>query len=519
MRELIFAIAMTALLLVVLSSCTSIPSKKVDSSQPSQKYYKDSKLSEIFSSTVRGHGDKSGFNLVKDGDLALRKRLLLADIAEQTIDAQYYIWNSDKSGNLFAQKLIQAADRGVSVRIILDDFSVGDSNEQLLAVNSHANIQIRVYNPFVNRSGVAKWLNFAFDFERLNRRMHNKTYTVDGVAAIVGGRNIGDEYFNRNERLNFRDLGLFTVGPVVKQVSQSFQEYWDSPWAIPIDLLVTSHPDQVDKNQLDALLHDYQAGLSEISSSGKTDSPETYFNHSINELVWAPATFIYDRPGGENKEAYSEGAKRVARHLIQLAEKSEKEILIESAYFVLGETALELAGRLHDKGVRMRALTNSMASNDVLPNHASYAMVREEMLEHGIELYELRPDAESCLETVGRKEYCDEDSFLGLHSKAAVFDRATIYVGSYNFNLRSAYLNTEVGMIIYSPVLAETLTKQIELNMKRENSWQAMIRDSQVIWVTEKNGKEETSTHEPRTSWLERVKKGLLTLMPGAQYY
>ena len=141
--------------------------------------------------------------------------------------------------SVLSQKLIEAADRGVSVRVILDDFSVGDRNEQLLAVNSHPNIQIRIYNPFVNRSGAAKWLNFALDFERLNRRMHNKTYTADGVAAIVGGRNIGDEYFNDNEHLNFRDLDLFTVGPVVQHVSKSFQEYWDSPWAIPIDHLVT----------------------------------------------------------------------------------------------------------------------------------------------------------------------------------------------------------------------------------------------------------------------------------------
>lgn len=519
MKEWIVPIALTALLSVMLSNCSSIPTKTVDTSQPASNYFADSKLSQIFSSIVQEHDDKSGFILLRDGDRALQKRLALANIAEHTIDAQYYIWNSDKSGKRLVQKLIQAADRGVSVRIILDDFSVGDRNKQLLAVNSHSNIQIRIYNPFVNRSGAAKWFNFAFDFERLNRRMHNKTYTVDGVAAIVGGRNIGDEYFNHNEHLNFRDLGLFTVGPAVKQVSQSFQEYWDSPWAIPIDQLVTSPPDQGDTIQLDAFLYEYQAELSQFSPSEKTKYPETYFNNSINELVWAPATFIYDRPGGDDKEAYPKGPKRVAKHLLELADKSNKEILIESAYFVLDEPALELVGRLHGKGVRMRALTNSMASNDVLPNHASYAMVRKDMLEHGIELFELRPDAKSCLETIGREAYCDDNSFLGLHAKAAVFDRSTIYIGSCNLNLRSAYLNTEVGMIIYSPFLAETLTKQIELNMKRENSWQAKLRDDQVIWVTETNGQEEISTHEPQTTWLERVKEGMLILVPGSEYF
>lgn len=507
------------LCLAMLTSCGSIPTKQNKISQPAPKYYADSHLAKIYSSAVKENRGKSGFVLLRDGHRALNQRLYLADIAEHTIDAQYYIWNSDKSGKHLAQKLIQAADRGVSVRVILDDFSVGDRNEQLLAVSSHPNIRIRVYNPFVNRSGAAKWLNFALDFERLNRRMHNKTYTVDGVAAIVGGRNIGDEYFDDNDHLNFRDLDLFTVGPVVQPVSKSFQEYWDSPWAIPIDRLVTSNLDQEGKKQLDALLADNQTGLSQIAPSGKTVSPQSHFIQSVNDLVWAPAVFIYDQPGGKDKEAYTEGPKRVASHLLQLAENSEKEILIESAYFVFDEPALQLTARLSDRGVKIRALTNSMASNDVLPNHSSYAMVREDMLKQGIELYELRPDAQSCLATVGKKAYCDEDSILGLHAKAAVFDRQTIYVGSCNLNLRSAYLNTEVGMFVDSPVLAETLIQQIELNLKRENSWQPVLRGDQIVWLTETNGKEETFTHEPHTRWLQRIEEGLFTLVPGSQYY
>ncbi len=476
-------------------------------------------MTQIFETAIRGQDEKSGFILLRKGDRALQERLYLADIAEHTIDAQYYIWNSDKSGKLLAQRLIQAGDRGVSVRIILDDFSIGDRNEQMLAVDSHPNIQIRIYNPFVNRSAVGKWLNFAFDFERLNRRMHNKTYTVDGVAAIVGGRNIGDEYFDQNEHLNFKDLDLFTVGPVVAEVSQSFEEYWDSPWAIPIGQLVTPDPGQGDKSHLEMLLDNNRTELSQISLPGEADSPESHFNQAVKELIRAPATFIYDHPGGEDNEAYAEGPKRVAGHLLQLAENSASEILIESAYFVLDEPAFELAERLRNRGVRIRALTNSMASNDVLPNHASYAMVREKMLTHGIELYELKPDAPSCLQTVGQSASCDEDSFLGLHAKAAVFDRKTIYVGSCNLNLRSAYLNTEVGMFVDSSILAETLISQIELDTKLENSWQPKLKDNQVIWVTEINGREKTSMHEPQTSFLERFKEGVLSLVPGALYY
>ena len=247
MQKYLFKFAVTILCLILLAGCASLPDKDVVTSGILQENDRTVRLAKIFDPAVLKHRDDSGFILLRDGDRALRERLYLADIAERSIDAQYYIWNSDMSGKLLALKLIEAADRGVSVRILLDDFSVGDRNEQLMTLNSHANIQVRVYNPFVNRAGAAKWLNFAFDFERLNRRMHNKTYSVDGVAAIVGGRNIGDEYFNRNENLNFRDLDLFTVGSVVRQVSQSFQEYWASPWAIPIDRLVQSDFEEASK--------------------------------------------------------------------------------------------------------------------------------------------------------------------------------------------------------------------------------------------------------------------------------
>ena len=518
-RTYLFEFTVTILCLILLANCTSLPDKDPGTPAILQEYDRTARLATIFDPAVIKHSDDSGFILLRDGDRALRERLYLADIADHSIDVQYYIWNSDMSGKLLARKLIEAADRGVSVRILLDDFSVGDRNEQLMTLNSHANIQVRVYNPFVNRAGAAKWLNFAFDFERLNRRMHNKTYSVDGVAAIVGGRNIGDEYFNRNENLNFRDLDLFTVGSVVRQVSQSFQEYWASPWAIPIDRLVQSDFEEASNDRIAAFVDANKTELARTINYSQSGSPENHMARSVNTLVWAPAMFVYDRPGGENNDAYQEGPKRVARQLLQLAAGSDREILLESAYFVLDEPALELAARLREKGVKVRALTNSMASNDVLPNHTSYAMVREDMLRQGIELHELRPDAGSCLESVGQEKYCDQDSFIGLHTKAAVFDRKTVYVGSCNLNLRSAYLNTEVGMFIESPLLAEMLAEQIESFMTLENSWHPILRDDNVVWVTKSNGEEEIILHEPQTSWLERVKEGVLSLVPGAKYY
>ena len=519
MKKNVSAMAIIASLTIILYSCGSLPPKTTDTQASAPEQYSDTELSRLFSATVQEHGEESGFLLLRSGEQALRQRLYLADMAEHSIDAQYYIWNSDKSGKLLMQRLLMAAERGVSIRLLLDDFSIGDRTEQLLALNSHPNIQLRVYNPFVIRSGVAKLFNFAFDFERLNRRMHNKTFTVDGTVAITGGRNIGDEYFDQNEHLNFNDTDLLSVGPVVGQVSEGFYHYWNSPWAVPIDQLVEPDTDQPARKQFDDLLQSDLTGPLQISLPTETDKLVSHFQKMDKELIWAPATFICDEPGTGDTDAYSDGPKRVARHLLQLAEDSQKEVLIESAYFVLNKEGIDLVDQLRSRGVRVLALTNSMASNDVLPNHASYAMVREEMLEHGIELYELRPDAKSCLELIGRHEYCDGDSFLGLHAKAAVFDRETVYVGSMNLNLRSAYLNTEAAMIIKSPIMANLLAGQIELNMSRENSWQVMIKEGEIQWVTDINGRLENSSHEPHTGWLERTKANMLTLIPGALYY
>ena len=503
----------------LLSSCGSIPDKNEPEQLTQLEPEKISTLGRIFDPYILDNTGNSGFVLLRDGGHALQERLALADAAEHSIEAQYYIWNSDKSGRLLARKLIQAADRGVSVRIILDDFSVGDRNEQLLALNSHPDIEIRIYNPFINRSGVAKWLNFAFDFDRLNQRMHNKTYTVDAVASIVGGRNIGDEYFNQDEQLNFRDLDLFTVGPVVKQVSQSFHDFWNSPWAIPVDLLTETGSEVQAHENLATLLAEYRLEEDTPDLPDYSESAENYFSGSAEKLIWAAAEFIYDQPGTDDQQAYSEGPKPVAARLLQLTADSTEEILVESAYFVLDQKALTLTGQLREKGVAVRALTNSMASNDVLPNHASYAMVRQGMLESGIELHELRPDAASCLETIGSAALCDEDTFFGLHSKAAVFDHKIVYIGSCNLNLRSAYLNTEVGVFLQSTELAQILASEIEKTMTLTDSWQPVIKNGKLVWLSESDGIEQIITHEPQTSWTQRLKKGILTLVPGAEYY
>lgn len=519
MKKLLLITFGISLMTIILNSCYTLPTREAVNQTSSHEDYTTTVLADIFVNEIETNTEESGFILLRDGRQALIERLYLAVIAEKRIDAQYYIWNSDKTGKLLMQKLLQAAERGVTVRLLLDDFSVGDRNDQLLTINSHPNIQVRIYNPFLVRTGLGKWLDFAFDFDRLNRRSHNKTYTVDRMVAVTGGRNIGDEYFDANEHLNFNDADLLSTGPVVRQVVDSFEEYWQSPWAVPIDQLLDHSDATTHEDTIQAFIAEDMQTVLGLTLQENHGSLKQHFTKIRHDMIRAPATFLADKPGGTTNKAYSDDPKRVALKLMDLATESRDEILIESAYFVLNEEALELASQLRDKSVKVRALTNSMSSNDVLPNHASYAMVREDMLDHGIELHELRPDAASCPDLLGREDYCDENSHLGLHAKTAVFDRKTVYVGSMNLNLRSAYLNTEAAMIVDSPQLAEQLAEQIELNMKMINCWKVTKSNGSVIWTTERNGIQEISNHEPLTGWLDRVEAGMLKLVPGALYY
>ncbi|MBM9604119.1 phospholipase D family protein [Desulfopila inferna] len=473
-------------------------------------------LADFSAAANKDHPEKSGLLLLRDGQRALAERMLLADMAEQRIDAQYYIWNSDRSGRFLMQGLLRAADRGVTVRLLLDDFSVGGRNDQLMVINHHPNLEVRIYNPFIMRSALGKWLNFAFDFDRLNRRMHNKTFAVDGAVAITGGRNIGDEYFAANEHINFSDMDVLSVGPVVTQVNRSFNEYWNSPWAVPVDELIEY------TGETKALEEFMQSRLESPLRTPLPAGTEKLLRHYrqmlLEDVVWAQADFMADAPGG-TQDAYTGGLKKVAGYLRELADDTREEILIESAYFVLDEAVLQLVEDIRRRGVVVRALTNSMASNDVLPNHVSYAMVRKDMLRHGIELYEMRPDAKACLQLVGLREYCDDDSALGLHAKTAVFDRRVVYVGSLNFNLRSAYLNTEAAMIVDSPVLADELADQILENMQHQNSWQVLLEADGLVWVADIDGQQSFLQEEPSTSWLKRTQAGFFMLLPGALYY
>ena len=503
--------------LLLVSGCVSQPPavERIVSSAYTQP--ERTSLGRRFAPAIAGHPGKAGFLLLSEGAEAFIKRLALVDNAEQAIDIQYYIWNSDRSGRLLAAHILAAAERGVRVRLLLDDVNVGDRDTALAMLDAHPNIQVRVYNPFRHRRGLAKWLGALAELGRISRRMHNKALLVDGSVAIVGGRNIGDEYFDLHPDLNFRDRDLLAVGPVVRDISDSFDRFWNSDTALSVSLVATEAPSSA---QVTAKFAALQAEAAQSWSVGGPYTnerlPATGLDELENELVWAKAELVYDEPWSNiSIKNRADTPKRVATALRHLAQQVTTELLVESAYLIPDDFGLNLLVRAREQGIRVRALTNSLASNDLVGNHAGYTRRRQMMLERGAELYELRPDAAVCRNTMQQQAACSDGQQVGLHGKSVVFDRTRVYVGSFNINLRSVYLNTETALIIHSRPLAETVANEIEEHMRLENSWQVKLdADGKLEW----QAADAIYKHEPATSWWRRVKSGFLSLFPLEKY-
>ena len=512
-----FPALMLALVLLFVSGCatrTPVFEREISNrfAQPELTL-----LGQGLMSSIEAHPGQSGFLLLSNGMDALEKRLALVDAAERALDIQYYIWNSDRSGRLMAAHVLAAAERGVQVRLLLDDVNVGDRDSGLAILDSHPRIQVRVYNPFRQRSGLAKWLSALGELDRINRRMHNKALLVDGSAAIVGGRNIGDEYFDLHPQHNFLDRDLLAVGPVVTGIAASFDRFWNSDVAYPVAVIATETPSSTQIDQRFAAL---RSEAEQASGDGDPypaqEPPSIDLEKLEHELLWARAELVYDEPlSNATVDQPTDNPKRVAKALRQLAQQVHSELLIESAYLIPSDFGLDLLDRAREKGIRVQALTNSLASNDLVTNHSGYARHRQAMLERGAELYELRPDAAVCPTPTPQQTTCTEEQRVGLHAKSVVFDRRLVYVGSFNVNQRSTYLNTETALIIHSPELAEAIAAEILLQMRLESSWKVQLNpQGQPLWL----GTDRTYSHEPETSWWRRFKSGFLSLLPLEKY-
>ena len=482
----------------------------------------DSPLLPLVGQAATGRGEQSGFDLLDTGRDALLARAAMVEAARFSLDAQYYIWNSDDSGRYLASRLFAAAERGVRVRILLDDINVGERAGLLAWLDQHPRIEVRIYNPFAQRRGLLKLVNLAWEFARLNRRMHNKSMTVDGALTVVGGRNIGDEYFDAHVHLNFRDRDVLAAGPVVAQTEAMFNTFWSSPLARPV-AEVAGVAAQVNTGA--ALARSEAAGARLAALHGALpDTPAAGYEvlgARVAGMSWAPARLVFDAPPADGAFADTSEPQRSVRALATVARAATRELLIESAYLVMDEATLEGMRTLRERGVAVRALTNSLASNDVTANHAAYARRRGAMLAGGMEISELRPDAASCARLVLNPAACGEQHVFGLHAKTFVFDRHTVYVGSLNLNLRSRYLNAESGMVIESPELAARIARDIEENMAPANSWWLVLEERGALRWQERAADGSVTavlTHDPRTTWARRMAAGAIAALPLEKY-
>ncbi|MGI1664202.1 phospholipase D family protein [Palleronia sp. KMU-117] len=423
---------------------------------------------------------RSGIYLVSEGPEALALRLVLSEMAERTIDAQYYLLHNDASGHLFAWKLLEAADRGVRVRLLLDDMDVADYDAMSAALDAHPNIEIRLFNPF--RRGLGKNVASLFEFDRVNRRMHNKSMTFDNVVTLVGGRNIGDEYFAAREDSNYNDLDVLGAGPIAREVSATFDDYWNSPYAVPVRVVVGDRGD-------DLSLDEARSRLSQLADeAGRTPYGDA-LSHGIRDRVargridleWVPATLVADPVEKAAGEADSD--EIVSGVMLPYIMGAERDLFVSSAYFVPRDRGVALLSALSERGVEVSILTNSLDSTDVVPVYGHYALSREEMLRAGINLWELRPDAER----PDRAAIGLGLSQSSLHTKAFAIDQRYLFVGSFNWDPRSVWINNEMGVLIESEKVASAAVAGFEDNIRR-NAYELRLDDEGGIdWMARRS--------------------------------
>jgi len=498
-------------LLSILAGCASLPEDVERPVSTAIESPQDTQLATLLLPHFELHPGQSGFAALSDSRRAFRDRVAMIRLAEKSIDVQYYIWDADATGRTFAYELIKAADRGVRVRALIDDSTMSGRDIFLTTFDAHPNIEVRVFNPFANR-GSRVW-GYLTDLDRLNHRMHNKLIVTDNTMAIVGGRNIADHYFGVNEEANFRDLDILSVGPVVADISISFDTFWNSTWALPVNSLLDDDDAITRQNFRDGVA-DLQQKLADTPYPYPLDEDiDALLNH-IEEvgaaLIWANGRVLYDHPD----ELEDTGAtSSVISALREQSNNIDTELLIEEAYFVPMDRGVNKARELVERGIRLRIMTNSLASNDVAAAHAGYEKYRKDLVEAGVEMHELRPDSDEI-----RRDWSTValTSKSLLHTKAMVFDRETVFIGSMNLDPRSTDINTEMGMLIPSKELAAIVIDYMDMGASLANSYAVKLnQDDDLTWVTqEPDGSLITLDKEPDTSALKRGAADLIKVLP-----
>jgi putative cardiolipin synthase len=500
-----------------LEGCTALPAMGNRTVTSAVVDTDNTRLGKGVVAATSEHPGKAGLISLSGGRAAFAARSMLANAAERTLDVQYYMWHADTTGKLLFASLKAAAARGVRVRLLLDDNNTTGMDQLLLALDNQPNMEVRLFNPFAMRK--MRPLGYLTDFKRLNRRMHNKSFTADNQVTIVGGRNIGDEYFDAGNDVLFIDLDVIALGPVVHEVSQDFDTYWNSKSAYPVKLLIKPDPDARPLAAIDAIATDPDAQqyLDEVKN---TPFVEQLTDRSV-KLEWAATQFVSDSPAKVLGEASE--AEKLTPQLHDLLGKPKQSIDLVSPYFVPGERGYETFAGLREQGKDIRILTNSLEATDVAAVHAGYSKWRAPLLKTGVTLYELRasPGAPSRKSIIGTGSGSGAgtgssggSSGSSLHAKTFEVDGEKIFIGSYNVDPRSRELNTEMGLVVDSPTMAKQLSDSFAKNMTERAYQVKLAPDGSLYWIGTQKGVVTRYDTEPGATLLRRISVKILSWLP-----
>ena len=501
------------LLVIALGACSSLPTDFERTASYAIEDAADTTLGQQLQPMFDDHPDLSGFYMLAEGEDAFAVRLALILAAERSLDVQYYIWHDDLTGGVIYNLLLAAADRGVRVRVLLDDLDTAGKSDMLRRADAHKNLEIRLFNPFTDRD--SRGGDFLTDTRRVNHRMHNKTLTADTLATVYGGRNIGDEYFSATTGVAFGDMDALAVGPIAGEVSSQFDLYWNSEMVYPLAAFagapLTEHDVLEFRAQSDANMR--AAEKSEYANVVK--QLEMAQVKSISELgfVWSDWLLAYDQPDKiDNKEVHA--STHLAPKLKMGMDKAREELIIVSPYFVPGKDFTEYLVSRVAEGLKVRILTNSLEANDVPMVHAGYMRYRKDLIAGGVELYEYRVVGSKAMRKQQAKENRIGASGASLHAKFFGFDQRYLFIGSFNLDARSVEINTELGAYFESAELASRLSRRFDEDILDMAYKVELEEGGKLVWISrDADGQMERVYKEPDTTGWKRFSTRFLSLI------
>ena len=506
---------------ITVTGCNTLPKHKIESIPETalQVDTAQTTLAQIIQPLQEQHPDLTGYLVLFEPLEALATRLSLIDKAEKRLDLQYYIWDNDKVGSLALHALIRAADRGVKIRLLIDDNNAKSTEGIFLALAQHPNIEVKLFNPYRFRKYRA--LDMILDLKRINRRMHNKSFIADHQAALIGGRNMTNQYYNVSDNYQFSDVDVMLVGTAVKDISHSFDEYWSHEYAYKVQEVVNQSAHHLSYESLKRQLDEHYERVTVqnyLDLTSNSQAIDSLMSRDI-QLDWVKAEVVKDSPDKIKSKAKKK--EHLNFQLIQHLEQPEKNVDLISAYFVPEKKGAKMLTDLAKDGVKVRVLTNSFKANDVAVVHAFYGKYRQNLLEHGVQLYEFLPalnknDLDKNTEDLAKKAKVSIKglSRSSLHAKLMALDEKQVFIGSFNFDPRSAYLNTEIGVLLNSPPLAQAVHTTMDENLSKYAYKLVLDANKKITWQRQTPQGPVIYTKEPRMKWWQRAGIKMLSWLP-----